>query len=72
MITPVCDICGEDMKEFGALIFSPPIIDQVVKQHICIHCYISKIIPLLKASRTYKQNFSKASEATVDGQLALN
>lgn len=34
MIAPICDICGEDLKEFGAILLSPPDIDVCIKQHI--------------------------------------
>jgi len=40
MISPKCDICGKELSEFGALLFSPP--DKsgnVRKFHICKNCY---------------------------------
>ena len=40
MIKPVCDICGKELNEFGALLFSPPDEERkVVKSHICKECY---------------------------------
>jgi len=40
MIKLVCDICGKELEDFGALLFSPP--DEkgnVKKEHICKECY---------------------------------
>lgn len=60
MIEPICDVCGENLKDFGAILISPPIIDVCVKQHICKDCFEKQIIPLLKMSRTYNnQNYDK-------------
>jgi hypothetical protein len=39
-IRPVCDKCGKELDEFGALIMSPP--DRkggIRKFHICVKCY---------------------------------
>ena len=52
MIKPKCSKCGKELKEFGALMFSPPNhyrsdIDIVDKYHICIICW-EKIFKLLK------------------------
>jgi len=35
-----CDICQMDMKEPGALIFTPPnIVHRVIKVHVCVKCW---------------------------------
>ena len=42
-IKPVCDKCGKELDDFGALLFSPPNGNDVKKFHICKECY-SKLI----------------------------
>lgn len=43
MINPICDFCGHELFNFGALLFSPPDKDSTVKKyHICAKCF-SKI-----------------------------
>ena len=40
MISPKCDLCGKELNDYGALLFSPP--DEknnVKKAHICKDCY---------------------------------
>jgi len=39
MINPKCDICKEELEDFGALLFSPPEDGKVRKTHICKKCY---------------------------------
>jgi len=39
-INPRCDMCGNELKEFGAIVLSPP--DEqsrVDKFHVCVYCY---------------------------------
>ena len=38
-IYPKCDRCGVELKEFGAILLSPPINNMVEKKHFCIQCY---------------------------------
>lgn len=39
-IAPVCDLCREELKDFGALLFSPPNSQSEVKKfHVCKPCY---------------------------------
>ncbi len=41
-IAPKCDVvqCGQELKEFGALLFSAPDANGLTKkQHVCVHCY---------------------------------
>lgn len=46
MIKPICDKCGKELKEFGALLFSPPFLvvpnaqPTVDKYHICNKCWL--------------------------------
>ena len=42
-----CDICGEELNEPAALLFSPPIDKIVVKIDICKMCYETLILPVL-------------------------
>jgi C4-type Zn-finger protein len=39
MIKVLCDYCGKELKDLGALLFSPPNKDIVQKFHICRNCY---------------------------------
>jgi len=44
-IKPICDFCNQELKEFGAILLSPP--DEknnVKKYHICKECYKRIII----------------------------
>ncbi len=49
MIKPSCDICSKELKEYGAILFSPPKIrfigekQSCEKYHICVSCF-KKII----------------------------
>lgn len=39
-IKPKCDKCGEELKDFGAILFSPPDKNSTVKKfHVCVGCY---------------------------------
>ena len=38
-IRPKCDKCGKELKEFGAILFSPPKKNIVKKFHLCKQCY---------------------------------
>jgi uncharacterized protein with PIN domain len=39
-IKPVCDKCKRELEEFGAVLFSPPNKEKMVKKfHICKKCY---------------------------------
>ena len=47
-IRPVCDKCGDELTEFGAILLSPPAEDGTVKKlHVCVSCY-EKIIKEFK------------------------
>lgn len=42
-ISPACDICGRELNEPGALVFSPPDVKgKVNKCHVCVGCYNGK------------------------------
>lgn len=46
MIKPKCDICKQELQDYGAILFSPPEDEEawkVRKIHICKECY-NKII----------------------------
>jgi hypothetical protein len=34
-----CDMCNKELKELGALLFSPPKGNDVKKYHICVKCF---------------------------------
>lgn len=39
-IKPVCDFCKKELRDFGALLFSPPDAKSNVKKfHVCNSCY---------------------------------
>jgi hypothetical protein len=39
-IKPVCDICKDELTEFGAILLSPPNEKSEVKKfHLCKYCY---------------------------------
>ena len=39
-IQPICDKCGKELIEFGAILLSPPDTeDTVTKFHVCTECY---------------------------------
>ncbi|HME87303.1 MAG TPA: hypothetical protein VKE88_02730 [Candidatus Nanoarchaeia archaeon] len=39
MIKPVCDMCKQELTDFGAILLSPPHGHDVKKYHICKACY---------------------------------
>lgn len=50
MIKPVCAWCGNELEEFGAILFAPPkehfpLVDVVEKFHCCKKCF-EEIKPL--------------------------
>ncbi|MFC1696903.1 hypothetical protein ACFL1H_01095 [Nanoarchaeota archaeon] len=47
MIKPICDKCKKELDDFGAILLSPPVENNVKKFHICKECY-NDIIDLLK------------------------
>jgi hypothetical protein len=39
-ITPTCDKCRQELKEFGGILLSPPDEhDMVHKYHLCVQCF---------------------------------
>ncbi len=44
----MCGFCGHVLTDAGALIFSPPEYSRTYKFHVCVSCYDSIILPLLK------------------------
>jgi hypothetical protein len=50
-IAPVCDLCGAELKEFGAILLSPPKGRRAEKLHACAACWKRKIAPLVKPPR---------------------
>lgn len=40
-INPKCDVCSEELDEFGGILLSPPGNDRKVsKYHICKKCFV--------------------------------
>ena len=47
MIKPICSLCGKELDDFGAIVFSPPDDNhKVEKHHICRACYYCNIFLL--------------------------
>lgn len=49
-IKPTCDMCGEELGEFGGLAFSPPLSlekNLVMKYHLCRGCF-EKVIQFIR------------------------
>ena len=42
-IKPICDMCKEELNDFGGILFSPPKDHDVKKYHLCKSCY-AKIV----------------------------
>jgi len=38
-MTIICDKCKKELKDLGALVFSPPEKGKVKKYHVCKHCW---------------------------------
>ncbi len=58
-IKPNCEVvsCGRELTEFGAILFSPPDKDGMVKkQHVCVDCYSTF------QSRFFKQDLGIEAE----------
>lgn len=34
-----CDSCKQELTELGGLLFSPPVSNKVIKNHLCVNCY---------------------------------
>jgi hypothetical protein len=48
---PSCTICDDTLSDLGALVFSPPKEDLARKWHVCTHCYMTKLLPILTGGR---------------------
>ncbi len=45
-IKPVCDKCKKELKDYGAILLSPPDAKQKVRKfHLCKKCY-KEVLPL--------------------------
>ena len=39
-IKPICDICGDELMDYGANMYSPPTREGIlIKEHICKKCW---------------------------------
>jgi hypothetical protein len=48
-IRPTCNACQLELSEPGALLFSPPNMEQeVMKLHLCVKCF-EKVMDVLKS-----------------------
>ena len=51
-IAPICDFCGNELMEPGALIFGPPAsvvrVSDVAKYHVCVACFVAYILPAVR------------------------
>lgn len=53
VIKPICYMCGQELKEFGAILFGPPDeSSKVEKFHLCEECY-EEIEGIIKCQRSY-------------------
>jgi hypothetical protein len=58
-ISPMCDKCGRELTEFGAILLSPPDDEEnVKKRHICKSCYEKIEKELMQQERYKKQDTS--------------
>ena len=39
VIKPKCDMCNQELNDFGGILFSPPKKNMVKKFHLCCKCY---------------------------------
>jgi uncharacterized protein with PIN domain len=47
-----CDICKEELKELGALLFSPPNKEGYTrKYHICVKCYKKYVLKIIQTDK---------------------
>jgi hypothetical protein len=54
-IKPYCDKCKKELKEFGALLFSPPNKKGTVKKfHLCDGCYKEIVASFKKGGKKEK------------------
>lgn len=50
-IKPKCSICGDELRDYGALMFSPPNREGItIKWHVCKKCW-STFVLLLSSSK---------------------
>ena len=62
-IKPICDKCKKELKDFGAILLSPPDIENKVRKfHICKECY-KKIKPTKQIKSDVPQNQNRNSRS---------
>jgi hypothetical protein len=54
-IAPTCDLCGAELKKFGAILLSPPKGRAAEKLHACVDCWQKKVKPMVKAEKKPKK-----------------
>lgn len=47
-IAPTCDLCGAELKKFGAILLSPPKGRAAEKLHACVDCWQKKVEPMVR------------------------
>ncbi len=58
-IAPVCDLCGAELKAFGAILLSPPKGRAAQKLHACADCWKERIAPMVRPARATKKSRKK-------------
>lgn len=53
-IAPPCDLCGAELKKFGAILLSPPKGRVAQKLHACAGCWAKKVAPMVRPQRKKK------------------
>lgn len=54
-IAPTCDLCGAELKKFGAILLSPPKGRAAEKLHACVGCWQKKVEPMVRPAARAKK-----------------
>jgi len=64
MINPICEKCGCELKDFGAILLSPPdAFGRVVKYHICKKCFFD--FEDLIAAKPAKEEYDSSEQRII-------
>lgn len=57
-IAPICNACGNELDVPGALVFSPPTLDDITtKWHLCVSCFDDHFAVFTEDSWTVEHSF---------------
>lgn len=61
MLKIKCDMCSEELKEAGGILFGPPVNNLSLKTHLCVSCYeiLKKIADTSKNEKDKKKVIEK-------------